>query len=67
MRESIPSRTALRVALRRDSPKVLDDPLAIRILGDAAANIQSDAGSHQTAMARRFRAFMVARSRYAED
>jgi methyltransferase (TIGR00027 family) len=73
MLESVPSRTAYRVALRRaahqifDSPKVLDDPLAVRILGDAATDIQKDRASHQTRFARSFRAFMVARSRYAED
>jgi methyltransferase (TIGR00027 family) len=73
MRESIPSRTALRVAVRRaahqlfDSPKVLDDPLAVRIIGDAAAEVQTDPARHQTRLARSIRAFMVARSRYAED
>jgi methyltransferase (TIGR00027 family) len=73
MRESVPSRTAFRVALRRaahqvlDSPKVLDDPLALRIIGDAAGEIQTDPASHQTRFAKSFRAFMVARSRYAED
>jgi methyltransferase (TIGR00027 family) len=74
MRDSVPSRTAFRVALRRaahqllDSPKVLDDPLALRIIGDGAASeIKSDPASHRTPVARRFRAFMVARSRYAED
>lgn len=73
MRESVPSRTALRVALRRaahqllDTPKVLDDPLAVRIVGDAAAQIRSDLARHQTRIARHFRAFMVVRSRYAED
>jgi methyltransferase (TIGR00027 family) len=72
MRESIPSRTALRVALRRavhqilDSPKVLDDPLAVPIVGDAAAEIR-DASRHQSRIGRHFRAFMVTRSRYAED
>jgi methyltransferase (TIGR00027 family) len=72
MRESIPSRTALRVALRRaahqilDSPLVLDDPLAVPIVGEAAVEIR-DASRHQSRIARHFRAFMVARSRYAED
>jgi methyltransferase (TIGR00027 family) len=73
MQESIPSRTALRVAVRRaahqlfDSPKVLDDPLAVRIIGVAAAEVQTDRARHQTRFARSIRAFMVARSRYAED
>ncbi|HUN62869.1 MAG TPA: class I SAM-dependent methyltransferase [Candidatus Sulfotelmatobacter sp.] len=73
MRESAPSRTALRVALRRaahqllDSPKVLDDPLAVAIVGEAVTEIDHERARHQSAEATRFRAFMVARSRYAED
>jgi methyltransferase (TIGR00027 family) len=73
MREDIPSRTALRVALRRaahqilDSPKVLDDPLTVPIVGDAAAEIRADSARHHSPIERHFRAFMVARSRYAED
>jgi methyltransferase (TIGR00027 family) len=73
MLENVPSRTAYRVALRRaahqilDSPKVLDDPLAVRILGDPATEIQNDRANHQTRFARSFRAFLVIRSRYAED
>jgi methyltransferase (TIGR00027 family) len=73
MREGIPSRTALRVALRRaahqilDSPKVLDDPLAVPIVGEAIAEIHANVSRHQSRVARAFRAFMVARSRYAED
>jgi methyltransferase (TIGR00027 family) len=73
MREGIPSRTAFRVALRRaahqilDSPKVLDDPLAVPIVGDAIAEIESNPSRHQSRVARAFRAFMVVRSRYAED
>ena len=71
MRKSIPSRTALRVALRRaahqilDSPKILDDPLAVPIVG-AVAEIR-DASRHHSRIARHFRALVVARSRYAED
>ena len=73
MRESVPSRTALRVALRRaahqllDSPKVLDDPLAVRIVGNEAEEIHTNKSRHLTRAARHFRAFMVVRSRYAED
>lgn len=73
MQESVPSRTALRVALRRaahqllDSPKVLDDPLALRILGEGAAEIHAQLPRYQSHIARHFCAFMVARSRYAED
>ena len=64
------SRTALGVAARRaahqllDDPRVLNDPIAIPILGN---NLQLDYDKHQHPYARAFRAFMVARSRYAED
>ena len=43
MKEDQPNRTALRVAARRaahqmlDSPKVLDDPLAVAIIGPEEA------------------------------
>jgi methyltransferase (TIGR00027 family) len=73
MKENVPSRTALRVALRRaahqilDSPKVLDDPLAVHIVGDAIAEIRNHPAGHHSRIARHLRAFMVARSRYAED
>jgi methyltransferase (TIGR00027 family) len=73
MKSSGPSRTAMRVALRRaahqllDEPKVLDDPLAIRIIGDAVGEIRAGTARHQSRVGRHFRAFLVARSRYAED
>jgi methyltransferase (TIGR00027 family) len=73
MRENAPSRTALRVALRRaahqifDEPKVLDDHLALPIVGEAVAEIHAEEARHQSRAGRHFRAFMVARSRYAED
>jgi methyltransferase (TIGR00027 family) len=73
MQEGKFSRTAQRVAIRRaahqllDEPKVLDDPLAQRIIGaEAAAALRSDP-KEDHAFARAFRAFMAARSRYAED
>jgi len=73
MKEGTASKTAFGVAMRRaahqilDDPKVLDDPIAVPIAGsDAAAKIRSD-GRFQSPFGRRFRAFMVARSRYAED
>jgi methyltransferase (TIGR00027 family) len=73
MQEGKFSRTALRVAMRRaahqllDFPKVLDDPLALRILGrEAAQGLQSNPKEHHK-FARAFRAFMAARSRFAED
>jgi methyltransferase (TIGR00027 family) len=73
MQEGNFSRTAQRVAIRRaahqllDHPRVLDDPLALRIIGsEAAHDLRSNPKEHH-AFARAFRAFMVARSRYAED
>jgi len=73
MQEGKFSRTAQRVAIRRaahqllDQPRVLDDPLALRIIGgEAAAELRSNPKEHP-AFARAFRAFMVARSRFAED
>ncbi|HTC49847.1 MAG TPA: class I SAM-dependent methyltransferase [Candidatus Aquilonibacter sp.] len=73
MQEGTFSRTAHRVAIRRaahqllDHPKVLDDPLALRIIGrDAAEELQSNPKEDHT-FSRAFRAFMAVRSRYAED
>lgn len=72
MKEDRPSATAQGVAARRamhqilDSPKVFNDPLAIPILGPealAAAKIREAAFAHS----RYLRAFIAARSRYAED
>lgn len=74
MKHTVPSRTALRVALRRaahqlyDTPLVFADPLAVPILGKEYAEelrrtpLRMDR-PHSTAL----RAFLVARSRYAED
>ena len=66
-----PSITARRVAMRRaahqlfDRPIVFEDPLAVPILGlQIAATLAEDADH---APEKRLRAFMVARSRYAED
>src|SRR5580698_740671 len=78
MEQAKPSRTALRVALRRAAhqlydarPLVLDDPFAVRILGPGAEELQRTPGRHAENKARPFsiglRAFLVARSRYAED
>ncbi len=75
MEEARPSRTALRVALRRAAhqlydarPLVLDDPIAVPILGEAYAEELRRTPTHPD---RRFstgmRAYLVARSRYAED
>jgi methyltransferase (TIGR00027 family) len=74
MIEARPSRTALRVAMRRaahqlfDTPKVLDDPIALRIIGaKAAAQLQTESGTEFGRFGAALRAFMAARSRYAED
>jgi methyltransferase (TIGR00027 family) len=73
MIEGRPSRTALRVATRRaahqlfDSPKVLDDPLAVRIIGREVAGTLSSIADRLSPSARYMRAFMAARARFAED
>lgn len=70
MEHGKPSRTALRVAIRRaahqlvDRPPVLDDPIALRLIGPEFAR-DLERASHR--VARDFRAFMAARSRFAED
>jgi methyltransferase (TIGR00027 family) len=73
MQEGKFSKTAQRVAIRRaahqllDQPRVLDDPLALLIIGSEAAEaLRTDPKEHH-AFSRAFRAFMAARSRYAED
>ncbi|HML18683.1 MAG TPA: class I SAM-dependent methyltransferase [Bryobacteraceae bacterium] len=74
MIEDKASRTALRVAMRRaahqilDDPKVLDDPIALPILPvEAERRLREGTDEWQTPSERALRAFMVARSRYAED
>jgi methyltransferase (TIGR00027 family) len=74
MHEAKPSRTAFRVAIRRaahqifDTPLVLDDPLAVRIVGaDYAARIKAGISENSGVVSKSLRAFLVARSRYAED
>jgi methyltransferase (TIGR00027 family) len=78
MERARPSRTALRVAMRRAAhqlydapPLVLDDPIAIAILGPHATEIERTPGRDPANKPRPFsvslRAFLVARSRYAED
>jgi len=74
MDQAIPSRTALRVALRRavhqlyDSPVIFVDPMAVPILGKA---YDEELRHTPTRTDRPFsvglRALLVARSRYAED
>ena len=74
MKEHSPSNTALRVAIRRaehqllDEPKVLDDPIALRIIGpEAAAGIRAGSVSRIQRLSPSFRSYMAARSRCAED
>lgn len=75
MKSGQPSRTAYGVAKRRAThqlldqrPLVLDDPIAVRILGPGTdTDIFADAGQHDHPFSRAMRAFMVGRSRYAED
>jgi methyltransferase (TIGR00027 family) len=73
MQEGKFSRTAQRVAIRRaahqllDQPRVLDDPLALLIIGSVAAEALRSNPKEDHAFSRAFRAFMAARSRYAED
>jgi methyltransferase (TIGR00027 family) len=74
MQEARPSRTALRVAMHRaahqvlDNPKVLDDPLALAIIGPkAASQFHVSENRYGEQVARNLRAFLAVRSRYAED
>jgi methyltransferase (TIGR00027 family) len=78
MEHARPSRTALRVALRRAAhqlydarPLVFDDPIAIPILGLHGEELERTPGRDALRKPRPhsigLRAFLVARSRYAED
>ena len=75
MKEDRPSVTAQRVAMRRaahqllDDPRVFDDPVALRIIGrESAAALQADPRQFEaTPLSSYLRAFVAARSRYAED
>jgi methyltransferase (TIGR00027 family) len=73
MLEDQPSRTAHRVALRRaahqlwDNPRVLDDPIALKIIPAEASAELAGSRPSGSAPAHFLRAFMVARSRFAED
>jgi len=64
------SKTALRVAIRRaahqlvDTPRILNDPIALPLLGPG---FERDLERASHTVARDFRCFMAARSRYAED
>jgi len=68
-----PSHTAQRVAIRRaahqlwDFPKVFEDPIAVAIAGPhALEELQRSAGT-EPFFSSALRAFLVVRSRYAED
>jgi methyltransferase (TIGR00027 family) len=73
MIEARPSRTAMRVALRRaahqmvDHPLVLEDPVALPIVGAEAATQLDKERNKRGRVAESFRAFIAVRSRYAED
>jgi methyltransferase (TIGR00027 family) len=75
MHEAIPSRTALRVALRRAAhqlhdakPLVFDDPLAVRILGkEFEEELKRTPDGMRRPFSAGLRAWMVARARLAED
>jgi methyltransferase (TIGR00027 family) len=74
MKEARPSLTAGRVAILRaahqrfDDPRVFDDPLAIAILGPVGAERLARSGAlSRTAPMSGLRAWIVARSRFAEE
>jgi methyltransferase (TIGR00027 family) len=74
MDEATPSRTALRVALRRaahqlyDSPVIFEDPIAAPILGERYADeLRRTSAQPESPFAVAMRAFLVARSQYAEE
>jgi methyltransferase (TIGR00027 family) len=74
MKPGRPSATAYRVAMRRaahqilDRPVVLDDPIALRIVGArGVAEIQAHPRRYDSGFGRALRLFLVARSRCAED
>ena len=64
----------MRVAMRRaahqlfDNPRVLEDPVALLIIGpETAAKLRDEQHGLRGRVARHIRAFMAVRSRYAED
>ncbi|RZU41841.1 class I SAM-dependent methyltransferase [Edaphobacter modestus] len=75
MEAARPSRTALRVAMRRAAhqlydaqPLVFDDPIAVPILGNEyLPEVERTITKLQKPFSVSLRAFLVARSRYAED
>jgi methyltransferase (TIGR00027 family) len=74
VKDDVPSRTAYGVALSRaahqlfDQPRVFDDPVALSILGPKAIDgLRAAEKRFNHRFARYLRAFLVARSRLAED
>jgi methyltransferase (TIGR00027 family) len=74
MQEAAPSRTAVGVAIRRaahqllDCPTIFADPIALLVVGERArSRLEREPGEQQTRFSRALRAFVVARSRFAED
>jgi methyltransferase (TIGR00027 family) len=75
MQSASPSRTALRVALRRAAhqiydakPLVFEDPIAVPILGrEYLPELHKTATKLEKPFSAGLRAFLVSRSRYAED
>ncbi len=73
MQSGMPSISAQRVALHRaahqllDHPLVFPDPLAVAITGEEGAALAQSTPKPLDFESRFIRAFMVARSRYAED
>jgi methyltransferase (TIGR00027 family) len=75
MHEALPSKTALRVALRRaahqlhdQKPLIFEDPLAVPILGpEFREELNRTPAADKRPFSAALRAFMVARARLAED
>lgn len=74
MKDDSASRTADRVAERRaahqvlDTPRVFDDPVAVRIIrADRARVLRDNPAAYDTTYDRYLRAFVCVRSRIAED
>jgi methyltransferase (TIGR00027 family) len=69
-----PSRTARAAAMQRaahqllESPRVFDDPIALRVFGAEGVRwLGNNLDRYRTVGSRAMRAFLVMRSRYAED
>ena len=73
MKEQTASRTAYGVAMRRaahqllDTPRIMEDAIAVRIVGGGAQEIMAQPQKFNARMGKAIRAFLVARSRFAEE